>query len=136
MPESIQPGQPRPAHLTTRLTNEAYVQLLNLSKTTKQPVSKVASDIISNHLGSKGYQTEVHHITAEEFKKLRFMPRLTNLVDQLNMNMAIVQQYKDETPFHRRLDENGVLFKWEVFFEQSCQIVVQIEELINSMKDE
>jgi hypothetical protein len=47
-------NQPRPAHLTTRLTNEAYVQLLNLSKTTKQPVSKVASDIISNHLRSKG----------------------------------------------------------------------------------
>jgi len=81
-------------------------------------------------------QTEVHHISDEEFKKLIFMPRLTNLVDQLNMNMAIVQQYKDETPFHRRLDENGMLFKWEVFLEQSCQIVVQIEELINSMKDE
>ena len=45
---------PRNSKLTARITNETYVQLLNLSKTTKQPVSKVASDIIANHLRSKG----------------------------------------------------------------------------------
>jgi len=41
---------PRNSHLTARVTNDAYVQLLNLSKATGQPVSKVAADVIARGL--------------------------------------------------------------------------------------
>ena len=46
--------QPRNSKLTARLTNETYVQLLNLSKTTGQPISKVASDVIQKGLDTIG----------------------------------------------------------------------------------
>lgn len=46
--------QPRNSKLTARLTNETYVQLLNLSKTTGQPISKVASDVIRKGLDTNG----------------------------------------------------------------------------------
>jgi predicted DNA-binding protein len=51
---STTPTPPRNSKLTARITNDTYVQLVNLSKTTGEPVSKVASDIIAKGLRSNG----------------------------------------------------------------------------------
>jgi len=81
-------------------------------------------------------QQEAHDMTADEVQESIFMYRLTDLLDQLNTNMAIVQQEKNETPFNQRLDENGLIYKWEVFFETSCDLVRQIEQLVQNKKDQ
>jgi predicted naringenin-chalcone synthase len=81
-------------------------------------------------------QQEAHHMTAAEVQEWMFMSRLTDLLDQLNTNMAIVQQEKNETPFNQRLDENGLMYNWEVFFEKSCELVMQIEQLVQNKKDQ
>lgn len=44
---------PRNSKLTARVTNDTYLQLLNLSKATGQPVSKVAADVIAKGLRSQ-----------------------------------------------------------------------------------
>jgi len=44
---------PRNSKLTARLTNADYVQLKTLSKTTGQPISKVAAEVIAKGLRSK-----------------------------------------------------------------------------------
>jgi len=41
---------PRNSHLTARVTNDTYVQLLQMSKATGQPVSKVTADVIRKGL--------------------------------------------------------------------------------------
>lgn len=46
--------KPRSTFLGARITTDTYVQLKTLSKITGKPVSKLASDIISNHLRTKG----------------------------------------------------------------------------------
>jgi len=42
---------PRNSKLTARVTNDTYVQLLQMSKASGQPVSKVTADVIRKGLG-------------------------------------------------------------------------------------
>lgn len=42
--------QPRNAKLTARVNNSTYAQLLTLTKTTGQPLSKVTADVIAKGL--------------------------------------------------------------------------------------